>query len=75
MSKILSIVLGLLGRFVVTIAMPYLIKKLKDDNIKAYIVMKINNNVDLPNINEAQEDKLFGEIYNAIRAYFLGTEE
>lgn len=59
----------MIKKFALKIAMKYLMAKLDDDKFKASIVKAVNRKLDIPKLNEKQEEELFGAILKAIVAY------
>ena len=58
--------MGIFKKWVIGMALGMLRKALRSRTIRRRIIERLNNAVDIPKLNEKQEEKLFNEIYNAL---------
>lgn len=49
----------------------YLLKQLETDTFKKQLVDTVNTKIDIPNLTENQEERLFVALYDAIKQYIL----
>jgi len=58
--------LGFIARIAKRVLVPLIQRKLKDEGVKGKLVDTINKRVNLPKLTEAEEEKLFNQLYDAL---------
>lgn len=59
----------IIKKFAFRVGKNYMLNQLKSKTFKTHIIASINQKIDIPKLNEKQEEDLFKAIYNAIVIY------